>query len=310
MSKVKKIFYGIMSILGFLLFLVSMMPVFVGVINVGVIVPAICGLFVSVYSLLSLKYPMENIPWKRDITPEYEEKIKLALRANAMEESQFRKTLIMGIKSKNIDSYESGIQNYVPGMIMSREKRAIIDRIIWILVAFGVAVTLIAFNILSTGYDKYDGNYKGETVVVLGAKVNGNKPSASLRHRLNKAYDILSENKEAKCIVSGAKGRDEYVSEAQAMKKYLVDKGIEEDRIFMETKAKNTEENIRFSKELSEEKNLGNKFIVISQEYHLFRASKYAKIIGVESRGAAAKTPNSTWFPYWMREIFGLVLQL
>ncbi len=310
MNKWKKFFYGIMSMAGLALFFISMMPVFVGVINVGVIIPALVGIAISLYSLLSLKYPMENIPWKREQTKEYLDKLNKAIDKENQEPVKFRKTLIMGAKNKNLDSYESGIENYVPGMLMSREKRVIIDRVVWILVVFGVVVTVAISGIMINGYEKYDDYYRGQTVLVLGAKVNGNEPSRTLKDRLEKACEILEENPEAKCIVAGGKGSDEIVAEAKAMKRYLVDKGIEEDRIFEEDKSVNTEENIAFSLELAQRESLNQEFIIVTQGYHLYRANRYARDIGIESYGAKAETQAGVAPAYWMREVLAVLLLL
>lgn len=112
-------------------------------------------------------------------------------------------------------------------------------------------------------------------VLVLGAKVNGTVPSKSLMYRINAAYDYLVENEGTIAIVCGGKGPDEGISEAEAMKRTLVSKGIDESRIIMEDKSTSTEENIRFAMEHIESKD--SKVVVTTNSYHVFRAVGIAK---------------------------------
>ena len=88
------------------------------------------------------------------------------------------------------------------------------------------------------------------TVVVLGCKVKNGAPSLMLGRRLNAAFEYLSAEPDVKVIVSGGKGDDESISEAQCMRDYLVDRGISPERIYMEDKSTDTDENLRFSQDI------------------------------------------------------------
>ena len=68
-------------------------------------------------------------------------------------------------------------------------------------------------------------------LIVLGAQVRSSGPSIVLRYRLDKAYEYLEKNPATKCIVSGGKGDNEPEAEGDAMKRYLVEKGIKAERI-------------------------------------------------------------------------------
>ena len=87
-----------------------------------------------------------------------------------------------------------------------------------------------------------------DVIIVLGAQVRENGPSVVLRYRLDTAADYLRDNPSTICIVSGGQGYNEPVSEAVAMRDYLVARGIDETRIRMESASKNTVENMEFSK--------------------------------------------------------------
>ena len=78
------------------------------------------------------------------------------------------------------------------------------------------------------------------TVIVLGCKAYGERPSLTLEERLKAAIRYLEANPEAVCIVSGGQGRDETISEAQCMYLYLTDSGIVSDRIYKEDQSTTT----------------------------------------------------------------------
>lgn len=146
-------------------------------------------------------------------------------------------------------------------------------------------------------------------LVVLGAKVRFDRPSLTLQNRIDAAYDYLTAHPDTVAIVSGGKGADEPVSEARCMYEHLVARGIEPDRVWMEDQAESTWENLHFSLDLIEEKTgvRPGKLAVLSSEYHLFRASLFAKECGVEFAGVPAKTTIlSLKINYFLREAAGV----
>lgn len=85
-------------------------------------------------------------------------------------------------------------------------------------------------------------------VIVLGAQVHADKPSVVLKYRLDEAILYLNENPETVCIVAGGQGKNEPYSEAYGMAQYLMQNGIDKERILLEDQSKTTEENLRFSR--------------------------------------------------------------
>jgi uncharacterized SAM-binding protein YcdF (DUF218 family) len=148
------------------------------------------------------------------------------------------------------------------------------------------------------------------TVVVLGCQINGETPSRMLKRRLDAAYDYLSENGDVKVIVSGGQGSDEVTSEADVMRKYLLQKGIEDSRIYMENKSTSTEENLRFSKEIIEKEGLCEKITIVTDGFHQLRADILAKKQGIEARNISASTEKWLLPTYWIREIYGVAYYL
>lgn len=147
------------------------------------------------------------------------------------------------------------------------------------------------------------------TVVVLGCKVNGDRPSLSLEERLVEAYTYLSENPNASCIVTGGKGDDENISEAECMYRWLVEKGINASRIYKEDRATSTKENITFAKEIILENNLNKDIVIITSDYHTYRAGITANEVGLEYGSSPSKT--SIWiFPsFYIRELYAIIAE-
>lgn len=146
-------------------------------------------------------------------------------------------------------------------------------------------------------------------VIVLGAQVRGTTITKSLRRRLEKACEYLDENPDTVVVVSGGQGRGEDLSEAQCMKNYLIEYGISEDRIIMEDKSTNTAENIEFSmKKIKEHSEKESPQIgVVTNNFHVYRATAVCKKSGYEISGIAAKSDKILFINYMVREFFAIV---
>lgn len=141
------------------------------------------------------------------------------------------------------------------------------------------------------------------TVIVLGAAIRGDSPSRMLAARLDTAHKYLDRNPDAVCIVSGGQGTDEDYTEAYVMKKYLVEKGVAEERIIMEDRSTNTYENIDYSKDIIEGRGLSRQVVIATQEFHQLRAQSFARQAGLEDAGACTcRTPFYLLGCYWIRE--------
>ena len=189
--------------------------------------------------------------------------------------------------------------------------KKIVLRVITIL----ISIILISFIIIE-GLIIIEGRNistkKVDYVIVLGARLYGDIPSPSLQERLNAAGEYLIENNDIKVVVSGGQGIDEDVSEAQAMKKYLVDNGIENDRIILEDKSTTTFENLKFSldkiREVDDKENIS--VLIATNRYHIFRSKLLAKRLGAIPYGLPAKTPPTTVLFSYVREYFAVIKSL
>ncbi|NMA01563.1 MAG: YdcF family protein [Clostridia bacterium] len=187
----------------------------------------------------------------------------------------------------------------------------IILRILVILILIGLAsVIIIEGLILNEGSKKATNQV--DYVIILGARLYGDIPSPALLERLKVAKDYLIENKEVKVVVTGGQGIDEKIPEAQAMAKYLVANGIEENRIIIEDKATNTFENLKFSldrlREFDDKENL--KVLIVTNKHHIFRAKFLAKRLGMDPDGLPAKIPPTIIFQSYLREYLAVIKSL
>ena len=145
------------------------------------------------------------------------------------------------------------------------------------------------------------------TLLVLGAAIRGDQPSKLLLGRLETAYAYLTEHPDAVCIVSGGQGEDEICTEASVMKRYLVEQGIDPDRIYEESASTSTFENVKFSRDIIEEHGLSPSIAVVTQEFHQFRAQQFVARAGFDDVGAVvAHSPWHLIGSYWIRDFAGV----
>ncbi len=145
---------------------------------------------------------------------------------------------------------------------------------------------------------------KVDYIIVLGAKVNGTIPSLSLQNRIDEAAGFLVEHEKTIVIVSGGQGTDEDISEAKVMQRGLIAHGIDEERIILEDKSTSTYENIIFSKALIPSDL--DKGLLVTNDYHLYRAMLIARQEGLDVSGLPAKTPILTVVKSYVREYLAI----
>lgn len=151
-----------------------------------------------------------------------------------------------------------------------------------LIAGLSIAVVFSSFLII---YGKSDNvTYREDAVIVLGAAVHGKTPSLTLKRRLDTAVEYHEQNPDAIIIVSGGQGAQEDITEAEAMKNYLINNGVTADKIIKEEAATSTYENFTFSKEILDE-HFDSDYTAafITNEYHTLRAGLCAKQAGIEN---------------------------
>ena len=171
------------------------------------------------------------------------------------------------------------------------------------LISFAVLVIYI-FSFASinekqalTIYDKED----PVNIMVFGCRTYGYTPGQSLEGRLQSALTLLEHYPNSSCVVSGGQGKNETVSEAESMRAWLVEHGIDEDRIYKEDKSTDTLENIEYSFKVMEVNDLSTDMIIgVSNRYHLARISWIASHDGVSMTLYPSDTDNIFWLSIYL----------
>jgi uncharacterized SAM-binding protein YcdF (DUF218 family) len=173
-----------------------------------------------------------------------------------------------------------------------------------------ISFILIEGLILSSAFKK--DLTEPDYIIVLGAGLWGNVPSLTLVQRLEASLDIINLHPNTKVILSGGKGSGETISEAEAMKKYLISKGISADRLIKEDKSTNTLENLSFSnkviKDLTKKETL--KVTIVTSNFHMYRAKLLASRVGLIPQGYPSPTKIFMVPTYFVREYLAIIKSL
>lgn len=179
--------------------------------------------------------------------------------------------------------------------------------------ALGILITGVIIFVVVEGCIISSFRAKGEPnldyIIVLGAQVKENGPSAVLKFRLDEAYDYLMENENTLCIVSGGQGYNEPCSEAQGMYDYLTERGIDGKRIIMEDKSTDTSENIAYSAVFLDKES--DRVGIVTNNFHVFRGVHLARHQGIKNVcGISADSNVIFQLNNMVREFFGIIKDL
>lgn len=184
----------------------------------------------------------------------------------------------------------------------------VLKRTIIVLFSIGMSVFIIIEAVIIYNGHHYD-KERPDYLMVLGAGLRGSKISTSLLYRLETAIEYNKLYPDVKIIVSGGQGPDEDISEAKAMKDYLVSQGIDKSLIISEDKSTNTYENFLFTKKILEDETGKDDFkvTVISNDFHMYRAKYLGEQVGFECLGYPAPSHAASSFIFHTREFFGVI---
>lgn len=175
---------------------------------------------------------------------------------------------------------------------MKRWKKVII--ILSVLIIIAILLVLIINQYVKNSaksniiLETSNSNKNIDAILVLGCQVKEDGSlSLMLKDRLDKAIELYKSNVSSKIIVSGDHGTKEY-DEVNAMKKYLIQNDVKSEDIFMDHAGFSTYESMYRAKYIFEVE----KVIVVTQEYHLYRAIYIGNKLGMETYGVPAKKVN------------------
>ncbi len=170
----------------------------------------------------------------------------------------------------------------------------------------GFAVWFVAVQAAILHAESLPAYDDADWVVVLGAQVRGVAPSPMLQRRIDKAIEYARSHPDARIVVCGGRGEDEGASEAAVMASAMTDAGVGEDRLILEDRSVNTRQNLSFARELIGEDR--PRAVIVSDGFHLYRASLLAKELGYDASTLACEKGESFFAElfYRVREFFGI----
>ena len=135
---------------------------------------------------------------------------------------------------------------------------------------------------------------RADCIVVLGAHVwMSGEMCETLTLRCERALDAWREGVAPVLILCGRKGVDEPRPEAEAMRDWLMERGVPEAAMLLDIESANTEQNLRAAKNIMNRHGFKTAAICTS-DYHLTRALWLARDLGIEASALSAPTPG-TW---------------
>ena len=176
-------------------------------------------------------------------------------------------------------------------------------------------------------------------IIIHGAGLDGPRPTPLLAGRIDKALELWKkQHQHGKFVVSGGQGADEIVSEAQAMRDYLLEKGVPAAAILMEDKSTTTWENLRYSLAIinadratgvdatssaavassgdvtttasdvsgTATSSSGFTTAVVTSDFHVFRCAEYAHNLGIKADGIGSHTKGWYWPTAFIREFIAI----
>ena len=123
-----------------------------------------------------------------------------------------------------------------------------------------------------------------DCILVLGCGVwDDGRPSHMLEDRLKQAVALHQLGVSEKLLMTGDHGRVDY-DEVATMKRFAVDAGIASEDVFMDHAGFSTYDSMYRAMAIFQAK----KIVIVTQEYHLYRAIYIARELGMEAYGVAA----------------------
>ncbi len=184
-----------------------------------------------------------------------------------------------------------------------------------VLIVLGVAVVAVSWGFILGDFYSF-GEPDLDYIIVLGAQVSASGPSVVLRYRLEAALEYLQANPDTVCVTSGGQGANEPEPEGEIMRRWLINRGISENRVVPETASGNTVQNINLSiallqgldRDFDIEK---DKVGIVTNNFHVFRAIKLAQAYGFKNVcGIAADSNRSYLLHNMLRETVGLLKEI
>jgi len=182
---------------------------------------------------------------------------------------------------------------------------------------FYLECILLGTIIIAVKAAKHIPAFDKDYIIIHGCQIRKDGTLTKLlQSRADRAIEFAKLQKEAtgKDIVfvpSGGKGNDEIISEGEAIKRYLLENGISEDKIIKEDDSTSTEENVKLAMDKMRD-NFGSdgyKAAFATTNYHVFRTGMLADKMGLKAEGIGSRTKAYFWINAFVREFIATVVK-
>lgn len=200
---------------------------------------------------------------------------------------------------------------YVLGLAQSMHAEAMAPwAMIVSLTVFYFSMLVLSFVLYTVFMQVVPHRMDFDYVIIHGCGlIGGERLTKLLSNRVDKAIEVYRSCASKPIIIpSGGQGSDELLSEAEAMRRYLVDHGIPEEHIILEDRSTTTSENLAFSKEIIEAREGRRRTALVSSNYHVYRCLRIARRVGLRCTGIGAKVALYYWPSALIREFVAVFL--
>ena len=172
-----------------------------------------------------------------------------------------------------------------------------------------VFVSVLGFSgFLATYGRRNTADYTEDVAIVLGGGIRQGEVRPTLQMRLDQALAYHRNNPSAMILVTGGTGYGQEISEAEAMARYLIARGIPAGQIILEEVAHSTYTNMTFSREILDAHfDSPPRAVIITSDFHMFRSARFAQNVGIDATTYPSGTPWLGQPFYYLREVAAVI---
>ncbi|MDR2037775.1 MAG: YdcF family protein [Bacteroidales bacterium] len=198
-------------------------------------------------------------------------------------------SIAYGFTIGNAIAYAAGIILIAVGLWF-HELPLRLQKTLLVLAGIGIIFFLTVTTMIIIYGNRDTVTFDEDCVLVFGCGIRGETVLPTLQSRLDKCLEYLEKNPDAIVILSGGRGRNEEIAEAEAMRRYLMQNGIYGGQIYVEDRSRSTTGNVMFSKLLLHVLFSGRDFTVacITSDYHAYRAENTMRRAKIDTRRFSA----------------------
>jgi len=172
-----------------------------------------------------------------------------------------------------------------------------------------IFVSIMSFSTFLGVYGRRStADYTEDVVLILGGGIRDGEPRPTVQMRLERALAYHSRNPQAMIVVTGGIGHGQEISEAEAMARYLIARGVPPGQILLEGAAYSTYSNMTFSREILDAHfDSPPRAVIVTSDFHMFRSARFAYMAGIDATVYPASTPWIGMPFYYVREVAAVI---